>query len=156
MGKIKLKGAGSNKLSACFVLPAEDSIDGIFDSIKATALIQKAGDGTGFSFSRLRPSGDRASTSGGRTEGPLALGVKGVTVYRDGCRSLQPMALGPSTPAPAQVAAPLVPMRLPESMPSLRIRQMTLFGNMHVKVSVDAEREVFAQLGKGAVVLGAR
>jgi ribonucleoside-diphosphate reductase alpha chain len=104
--------------------------------------------------------------------------VKGVTVYRDGCRDMQPMALkgstkrkdeGAKTEEPA-AAAPeglrikvdergqeeLSPIKLPEIMPSLRIRQMTPFGNMHVKVSVDPiscrEREVFAQLGKGGDV----
>ncbi len=94
----------------------------------------------------------------------IELDVKGVTVYRDGCRDVQPMALSGSTrraddeepkPAPAPTAD-LDPVRLPEIMPSLRIRQMTPFGNMHVKVSVDPpsgrEREVFAQLGKGGDV----
>jgi ribonucleoside-diphosphate reductase alpha chain len=96
----------------------------------------------------------------------IDLDVKGVTVYRDGCRDVQPMALRKKAvpPAIAQAAAPAVaaafvelkPIRLPEIMPSLRIRQMTPFGNMHVKVSVEPlsgrEREVFAQLGKGGDV----
>lgn len=94
-------------------------------------------------------------------------GVKGVTVYRDGCREMQPMALknekkeaaaAPAPPAGVEAMTPeeLRPIRLPEIMSCLRIRQMTPFGNMHVKVSVDPisgkEREVFAQLGKGGDV----
>ncbi|MDA0667561.1 MAG: ribonucleoside reductase class II [Planctomycetota bacterium] len=86
-------------------------------------------------------------------------GCKGVTVYRDGCRDMQPMALKEKETAAHAAAAPylpLVPVKLPEIMPSVRVRQLTPFGNMHVKISVDPkterEMEVFAQLGKGGDV----
>jgi len=65
-------GTKSSQLSACFVLPLEDSIAGVFDTLACTARIQQTGGGTGFDFSSLRPQGDLIRTTGGQASGPVS------------------------------------------------------------------------------------
>jgi ribonucleoside-diphosphate reductase alpha chain len=66
-------GTVNNQLANCFVMPFPDDIEGIFESVRDSSVLKKNGGGVGFSFSKIRPKGDRVATTSGEACGPVAL-----------------------------------------------------------------------------------
>ncbi len=86
-----------NMLSACFVIPMDDSMNAIFDAVKNAALIMKYGGGVGYDFSVLRPKGSSIAGTGGKSSGPISFmhvfNTAASTIEQGGARRAAQMAV---------------------------------------------------------------
>jgi ribonucleoside-diphosphate reductase alpha chain len=113
-------------LSACFVLPIEDTTEDIFETVKRAALIQKAGGGTGFSFDKLRPAGDRIA-SGGSASGPIGFW----RVFTDATDALQQGIFN------CGASMGMMSLEHPDLLKFLHAKQdLTAFTNFNISVKI--------------------
>ncbi len=146
-------GTTTQQLGSCFVLPVEDDMEGIFNSLKNAALIHQRGSGTGFSFSRLRPKGDFVGKNAGVAAGPVAF----MKVYDKALETIKQGGVRPgANMAVLRVDHPDI-IRFIEAkrnQPSLKNFNLSVAVTDRFMKAVEADREYFVVNPKSEKFVG--